>query len=1378
MALDKQVSYGRPLRTGLLHLPSEHDDTTPFSWTLGAMWNLESPLASNRINGVFGLEHFNWDTFQFSSGQAGDRDPRFDPMKTMLDNDEIHLFDILKEAKNDHHYSLLKEKLSWEQSQKSVLAESGFTSSLMAGLMVGAVDPLNLAVGVISGGSATLMGAAFRAVGSSLVATATNEMILQQTQVGRTIEESALNVVGDMVLSSAIGVGAYSLARSFGYNASAFRDSVGEELDNHLPFGLPGTDKANQLGIRPQTRWGEKASFVYTVNPRNRPAFYRPKDHTIYIDMAQLRSQFDRRAWRTPKQFTDKVTGERVRVAPLDDSHFKEPRKLANEGEFSLEKWSDFVHQHEYLHTVHKRAEGESTVAYENRINDYALALLDSQSYQGVAHRPISFDVHASHADMLHRKYDSLRPDGTRDRAILTQMVEEGGFGHAKADQHPDYIESEGVAGPKRLPIEEVTDRAKQENEAHRPDIDRTTGYSDEQYIGVLGWTSKLVGALGLENIKANPMLHGMNSFNAATRLYTMRLVPTPTNVGNLRGHTTPGDVATGVNMRHVEIAEAISKNDKSLMDYRVGKETDEFPSSAETLVEFTRAEKERIFKQSESDRSRYIDEYRARLSRGLRYGDYDKNPIVQKQINYLRTLFSRLTDEADELGLFGAARRKSGSKELDLSGSRSFLPRIWMQDILNGNIEEAVTIITRWQAKNSGRADAPDYLKKMVGDYKSHSKAVRNQLLMAGRKLHGIEDFDIEATDLSGTFKGRGIWVDDIVLAGENVEFGGSGKSFLENDVNSILKQWMPQMHTDIELTKAFGSVDLSKQFSMIRQIAVKNATKPRSKGSKSREKIFKKLVQKQGPVSKYPKDGADTGGKKSEISVETTKSAEKDIEKLSAMRDIMRGVYSLSSDPLALSSRSARLLTDMTHLALMGNVMVSSIPDLGRIVMVNKLEALNTLKLAFSDFKRLRTEMKSMRDDMGIGLDMALSTRVQALIHYGDVPRYTGLERGVGRLTDINFIVNLLNPWNAVVKQGSGIATTSRLIKDLKRYKSGKLGKKQITKLNAAGVNEEFMERLLMLHEKYGERVRGMEMPNVPHWDLEDASLGFDVGQFQMDLRRLLSLEVDKQIVTPGAGDIPLALRKTPFSQAVEESLLGRRLTKDEIDSGAFREFGAVAGDRPGQFGKAGRIKREASALYPHLGRMFGIYKSFIAASWGRVLIPSLQNKDATELMGVATMIFLGGMSKTLKDWSYERPGPQNLKEFLVEGFDQSGIGSWFMFANSQSEAIMDTGIRPALGMPRFEPSLRWQASSVMGASVGQLIRAGKLAGDLGSYAMGDDFNSHSATNAYKLLPWQSLFYLRLPQLTNSRLGLDALFGAVEREGGARLEIYGATE
>jgi hypothetical protein len=1326
MTYPGQISFDRPTSTGLLQL-----DRPDFRFTLDAVYNTEFPLRSAAINKAFGLSQ---GFFGFQDVPQ-EMDERFDPMDRMRQDNDLHLFSALHEAKNEDHYSLLKRKAIWEGEERQVIADSSFMASLAAGALVGTTDPLNLAVGVFTGGATTVFGAAFRAVASAAVVTGTNEALLHQTQVARTLEESIGNVVGDMIFSTALGMGGYALSRSYGYSPEKMAEAFVREYEvSGLPFWAG--ELSAQLGIRPQTKWNDRADIIWETTRRpGVAAYYKHEDHTIHIDPKMVEAQFLRRAWRDPKPLEEldangQPTGRTTQAEPLADDHF------IREGEFSLEAWQTFVVQHEYLHTVHKIAPGESEAKYETRINDYALALRKAGSLEGVHHTPITDGTHGLHADMIHNKFDEMGDDGVRQTTILQQMVEEGAFGHSKDDLSSGYIKEEDIAGPDIVDTDDALKKATEEGS----NVDPQTGISDEQYLGSLSWTTKLLRALGgIEKFRASPMLWVMNSKNAATRLFGMRMVPTPMSEGNLFGHTTPGDAATAINARHVELAEAIARGEKTWIDYRLGRETEGKPSAMDVLAESARSQKERLFRESEADKTRYIAEFRTRVSRALRSGDLDEDPMIQKHVLYLRKWIDNMTKEADALGMFGAGIKPGDA--LSLSGSRSFLPRQWLQDVLlkPEEFDEAVTVIVNWQRANANAKDVPEYMAKLVLDPAKHQKFIKTQLLTVGRKLHSVEDFDIEATDVSGTFKGRGIWVDDLVLSGDNKAFGGRGTSFLENDINEVLKKWVPHMHTDMELTRKFGSVGMESQFATIRRMAVDNAVE-------NKEAVFNKTLK--GLDKKAP-----------DKIVKTTKSAEKDIEKLSAMRDIMRGVYSLSGDPLAVSSRFARLLTDATHLSLMGNVTISSIPDAGRILMVNRLEGLKTLGLAFKDFKRLRSEMRGMRD-VGIGMDMAMGTTVQALVHNGSIHRFTGLERVVGRLTDINFIVNLLGPWNAIIKQAAGIATASRVIKDLKKYKAGTLSRKHASKLSNAGVSEEFMERLLTLHEKYGDTVDGVEIPNASLWDLNDTSLGFDVGEFLLHFRRVLSREVDMQIVTPGAGDIPLALRKTPFNDAVQESLLGKIVTEEDLLNPGAKKYHAKL--EPGEREHArSTVRREAAALYPHLGRVFGIYKSFIAGTWGRVLVPSLQNKDSTEFMGLATMVMLGGMAKTFKDLSYDRPGPESLKGFLLEGFDQAGVGSWFMFANSQGEALLDTGLRPLLGMPRFAPSLRWQASSVLGASVGQLIRAGRLAGDAGSFAMGEDFSSSSATNAYRMLPGQSLFYLRLQNLFKFRNTVDEALG-----------------
>ena len=1448
------LSYTPPPNLGLTP-----DETQPFATTLGAMFNLENPLISYSINSAFGLN------------EDIESDPSFKPLNRMVLDNDLHYYNILKNAKTEDHYDRLKMKAQWEGEQRAVLGNAGITENLLAGLAVGMVDPLNLAVGIFTGGASSVGGAIFRSVASSIAVTGTNEYFLQHSQVSRTFEESIINVAADMVFSTALGMGAYGIARSLGVNPYKIRNGLHQEGEEHISFGgkglsnakKPGEDGyANDLASRAVNHTGATVSEVARPDavfkdPRTLPggthydpdfpegqsagASYNPHDHTIYYDEVRLRQMYDQEAWKNPME---------EGATPLHSSSFP-----------TYDDWFRFVLEHEYQHSVHKRVDGEPTGKYEDRINTHALNSIGNKSRMGIEETPITLAQHEMNFNRIASEHGI---------EIANKMKENGAFGRAFNEISTNHVPGEPDLAPNRMPLDDIKKRYEDEFEAERldqgfppdsvvsmessrklfdagekakglvgqsanlkkkkdalireaddyeanpdplididrisdeinsiqkqmddldvrieeayrleseanaqtglsptQDVGRVTGRTEHgvrhiQLLNGMSWTTKLVRAMGgVENLKFNPMLWAANSKNAATRLYGMLLVPTPVNVGNTLGHATPKNAETIRNNKRIEIVEPLAAVEKEFMGLRFGIELEDMPSAWEVIKQFSAAQKERLLRQSEDNPLRYIHVFNQEVSIALRSSDVHENPYVARAAKAVREAIDGVTKDAEDLYLFRGDTIRAASGELDLMGAKSYLPRILLQDVLDNHIEEFIRVVVAWQKLNKHRIpdNVDDKLAShiMSDNHAEHEKFVRKQALMLSRKLDGVEDYDVEAADIAGSLKGRSIWVDDNVIAGKNKEFGGTGRSFIENDVNVILKRWMPKIHTDIVLTEQFGSVDMATQFANVRSLAVRDA-------KQNGEDVITKTIDK-------PETGR-RGDKKPALVVETTKSAEEDIVKLSAMRDALRGVYNLGSDPTALSARSARILRDFTNWALMGNVVVSSVPDAGRILMVNKMHGIKALGLAFTDFQKLRSSMREIRNVMGVGMEMALSSRAQSMVHQGDIPRYNGFERGMARGTELNFIINGLNPWNAVIKQAAGIATVSRMIDDFKRYAASRgdtrysnmqpLTNAEITKLNAAGIDQDFVKQILALHDKYGEQHRGVEMPNMSEWDFDDLDFNFDIGETALMFRHIIQEEVDRQIVTPGAGDIPLWIRKSPMSDAIEKSLLGERMTPDEIEAfnaDPANQNTAKAGDRVGQFGRYGRARREMAALYPALGGVFGIYKSFIAGSWSRVMIPSLQNKDSGEIMGIATMILLGGMAKTFKDWSYERPGPRNVKEFLVEGFDQSGLGSWFMFANSQGEALLDAGIRPMLGIPRFEPSLRWQTSTVFGANVGQLLRAGRAIGDVSDFATGGDFSSSDATNMYRLAPFNSLFYLRLHNLFQTRKTADEVFGS----------------
>ena len=84
--------------------------------------------------------------------------------------------------------------------------------------------------------------------------------------------------------------------------------------------------------------------------------FARESNKTIYFDPLLARQKFDAKAWRTPRE---------AGVDPLDDSLFPTYRD-----------WENFAKTHEVLHITNKKLPGESDAAFENRINQLAIAQL------------------------------------------------------------------------------------------------------------------------------------------------------------------------------------------------------------------------------------------------------------------------------------------------------------------------------------------------------------------------------------------------------------------------------------------------------------------------------------------------------------------------------------------------------------------------------------------------------------------------------------------------------------------------------------------------------------------------------------------------------------------------------------------------------------------------------------------------------------------------------------------------------------------------------------------------------------------------------------------------------------------------------------------
>ena len=1335
--------------------PSPHIGQLPrevnFSSTFRAVLNQESSLRSWDLHRKFGLD-----------GNPVE-DPDFNFQQVMDAQGDHKYRSILSESVSEEHYNKLRLKAMFEEHQRGIIADSGFTETLAAGFLVGMTDPLNIVLGAVSGGSATLARSVFKSAAMAVAITGGNETVLQQTQITRTGMESVINLAADMVFSTALGVGAYGIARGLGANPKMLRNNLGrEERADSGTYGLPfGDDPDAPLVLYEPPSSTTRGPVVpeyravdptKDIGPGNQAAEYDVGEHKIYVDYHWLKRDFAGQAWKKP----------RVKGAKPIDYDFK-----------SADEYTAFVIQHEYLHSVHPQARNaageiiEDLGAYENRINDYALPLRlarapDAEILTKATRGELSEATHQRHESEIRANYGD---------DVADQMGREGAFGGFFGETHPAARHTDGNIPPERL-----DDTARKSGyDGYEDTIDHVEAYSERVLSGDLTWITRLAHAYGLEKLKVSPMLHLLNSQLHSARWYISNLIETPVSlVGNQHGYVTPISIQQNAKIHNYLVSQIVEITTKAFAAHRLGRSVDD-PSIGTTRIlrELGKAQVERFSGKLPTSSSRSIVGFKIRVSRALRSGDADEDPAVMEVVKQIRKTINQVTDDAQKLGLL--------PEQLELFGTKSYLPRMWLQDVVEKNVDELVKVITTWQRGNSS-ADMPENLvEAMSKGTEAHEKYIRLQLRGVSRRLNGIEDYSPESAAPGGSFKERGIWVDDNVIAGDNTGWGGSGISFIESDIDHIIKRWVPTLTTDMEIVRnpIFGSVGFENVTARIRRESVERAeelgdevvevriTTPQ--GAPMPDKFIRTATdqdtftvgrgQGEPDLDTIPEYDPETGeilgtvdqemgssgwtrsvGKR-QIIVKSTKRGEDDIEKLINVRDVMRGTYSLSEDPLSITSRMARLSIDMTHLALMGNVLVSSLPDAGRLLVVNKMHAIKTLQLAFNNrdaYKMAALEAKYA----GTGLDMAKAQTINSLLHQGEIPRYTGAERLVGRLTDTLFIVNGLNPWNAMMKQAAGIATIARMVHDFRLYQSGNLSNKSITQLARAGIDGRFIDEIMVKVNKHGEIVDDIDIVNSHLWGESDADLAL-LTKF----RAILNKEIDTQIVTPGPGDVPLMFKKTPLFEEVTERLLGRKMTAREAE--AFNlEKGekAIEGDRPGRFGPGGRLRAEAAALYPELGKMFGQYKSFIAGSWSRVMLNSAQHRDSREIIGIGTMVLIGGMAKTLKDWSYNRPGPKNLTDFLIEGFDQAGLGSWVMWANNSTEMLTNNsiGVRPFVGVQENYPaSARFQTSNIAGPAVGQWWHGMEGVGQLATGQM--------PTSLIEIAPYKSYFPLRLHNIFN---------------------------
>lgn len=493
--------------------------------------------------------------------------------------------------------------------------------------------------------------------------------------------------------------------------------------------------------------------------------------------------------------------------------------------------------------------------------------------------------------------------------------------------------------------------------------------------------------------------------------------------------------------------------------------------------------------------------------------------------------------------------------------------------------------------------------------------------------------------------------------------------EDFLENDVELIMRSYLRTSSSDIEMFRKFGSVNAAEEF----------------------RKLALEFEKKQ--------DAAKTAVEKERIrrTYETT------TRNLEAVIGRLRHTWGIPNDPFALSTRMARVFQNLNTLRFMGGVVISSIPDVARVVMKYGLQ--RSMKHAFlpmmTDLKNFKLSAHEARL-AGEGLDPLIHSRAYQMFDIMDnFGRTSKVERGLEFVTSRIGTIALFDYWTAGMKQIAAVAANAQLVDALGTIAGAtrKSGVREATELLAsAGIDGQRAADMWALISKTagGGKVGKVYLPNTEAWldPVVFNAAGLTQArarEAQRTYRAAMTGELRSTIVTPGV----------------------ERPTWMDSKSLGFK--------------------------------LIAQFRSFTFASNTKTLMAGLQQSDMAILNGVTFSLALGMVSYYL--WA-KASGGEAEKEMLNAGFDKWADEA---IARSGLIAILSEVQRVAQALPLTEKyasfsgeqQTRRGGDSFMDATMGPTLdlvsRATRVASQV------DDPTQSTLHTMRTLMPFQNLFYLR---------------------------------
>lgn len=735
-----------------------------------------------------------------------------------------------------------------------------------------------------------------------------------------------------------------------------------------------------------------------------------------------------------------------------------------------------------------------------------------------------------------------------------------------------------------------------------------------------------LANALGVDKAVAfqDPVMRTLTSAALTARRLIQRVAENPMAMAkNAEGIASDVAVETRVKMHETSLWQGFESMDDAFVRYRTGRSD-------------MRAARLRIGIKdiiSRSDKLTY-DDFKTEVARAMRRGDKHDIPEVAEAAKHLReTVFNPLRDQAIAAKLL--------PEDVGVTTAESYLSRVYNIERMGTHRTEFLQVTANWlRSKNADALD--EELQDIAGQIWSRIIGTPD----------GRMPYDVDVSELKprkgksggavrGPLKTRSFDIPDELI-----------EDFLENDIEMISRMYVRSMAPDVELTKAFGDVQMTE--------------------------AIKEVDAEWGRIISAAPE-ADRSA--------LLKKRDADIRDLAAVRDRVRHTYGVPENPNGLAVRTFRVARSLNYMRLLGGMTLSAFPDAARPVMVHGLgrvfrDGIVPLVRGLGDYSKVKAAAREVKL-AGTALDMVLDTRTMSIADIADnFGRRSKFERGIQAATDKFGLVSLMAPWNAAMKQFSGIVTMTRMLDAADAVTAGKISEKELGKLAQQGISPAMAKRIARQFAAHGETADGVKMANTEAWTDAGAREAFQAG---------LVKEVDKIIVTPG--------QDKPLWMSTE---LGKVI-------GQFKSFSIASTQRT---------------------LIAGLQQRDMATLNGAML-----------MVGLGMLTYTTKEKLAGRDVASFTEDPD---VWLTEGFDRSGLLGWFFEANNMAEKVTrgTIGVSALTGGPQMS---RYASRNITGALLGPTVGLTQDFVQTTGSAFSGDWQSQDTRALRRLLPYQNLFYLR---------------------------------